>query len=252
MGVVNLRDRINGQRPHYDIYVGRRWQYLPASKYANPFTHKKYSPAHALDKFKDYFWRRPALWKHVKEDLGNNKLLGSWGGECDHVEWLNELANSSDDIELPDGYENLQLPEYSSDEEDPEQFLTNLKRKAKNSRKKPQTKKAKRSTADGDTREGECKDDGSKSGTVPTVLHVTVAQGDPGTTGGLLRNPKGEDIRVPSAAADPTQNEEDINRSGGESGSKGNTTKHNVKLRRQDATVGIEVPIAANAKESCE
>jgi hypothetical protein len=125
MSVVNLKERVNGNRPEHDVYIGRAYLEYPASVWANPFTTFKYSSEECIEKFKEYFWRSPELYKNVKNLKG--KKLACWcrPDEGCHVTFLCKLANGGDS-----GYEGV-----SSDDEDdnnrrPQSLLPKKNKKA--------------------------------------------------------------------------------------------------------------------------
>ena len=92
MSVINLRKRVNGERPTYDIYVGRKWMDLPESKWRNPFSVYIYkSEKVCLEKFITYFWQHPDLYNNVTELKG--KVLACWCDEDCHAKYLCTLAN---------------------------------------------------------------------------------------------------------------------------------------------------------------
>lgn len=71
MSVVNLRNPVNGQFPHFDVYIGRSWKVagFDNSKWANPFNfwEGKYSREECIELYKDMFRGSPDLWSTVHE-----------------------------------------------------------------------------------------------------------------------------------------------------------------------------------------
>lgn len=73
---------VNGIRPYYDIYIGRRLNYpkatFPLSKWHNPFIIKfmKYSIEENLELYEKHIRNTPKLWKDLDELEG--KILGCW------------------------------------------------------------------------------------------------------------------------------------------------------------------------------
>jgi hypothetical protein len=123
MSVVNLKKRVDGNRPEFDVYIGREYLDLPASVWANPFTTFKFTAEECVEKFKEYFWRSPELYKNVKNLKG--KKLACWcqpDEEC-HVTFLCKLANKADS-----GYDGSD----STDEDRPPSLLPKTKPKKKN------------------------------------------------------------------------------------------------------------------------
>ena len=95
MSVVNLKERVDGERPKYDIYCGRPWQEFPGSVWANPYSTFKMSEEEALRKYEEYFWNTSILVENVKMLKG--KTLACWckPKPC-HAEFLCALANKED------------------------------------------------------------------------------------------------------------------------------------------------------------
>lgn len=103
--VVRIKKKNGVELQGCDEYIGREckmggWN-LPQSKYANPFTVKKYGSARvAVEKYKEHLekmiQRDPELRDQIKRDLGG-KILGCWckPGPC-HGDVLADICNRSD------------------------------------------------------------------------------------------------------------------------------------------------------------
>jgi hypothetical protein len=77
------------------IYIGRNVRYVVGanqSKWANPFSKKKYGHARCVEMYKDYITHKPALLSDLSELEG--KVLGCWckPAKC-HGDILVELIN---------------------------------------------------------------------------------------------------------------------------------------------------------------
>jgi hypothetical protein len=92
MSVVNLKARVNGNRPEFDVYCGREYDIYETSVWCNPYSSFKYSEEECLKKYEDYFWRSPELHKNIKNLKG--KRLACWckPKPC-HCDFLCRLAN---------------------------------------------------------------------------------------------------------------------------------------------------------------
>lgn len=71
MSVVNLRHPVNGQFPHFDVYIGGSWKVagFETSKWANPFNiwDGKYTREQCVELYADMFRGSPHLWSTVQE-----------------------------------------------------------------------------------------------------------------------------------------------------------------------------------------
>lgn len=78
MSVVNIK-KVNGKRPHYDVYIGRRLRYpgatFPLSKWANPFTVEDWGREECLKLYEEYI-RCSKIYDDLSELKG--KVLGCW------------------------------------------------------------------------------------------------------------------------------------------------------------------------------
>lgn len=77
--IVNLK-MINGVRPNYDVYIGRALNYpktkFSKSKWANPYSVKKYGRKKALELYEEYIRNTPELYNNLLEL--KDKILGCW------------------------------------------------------------------------------------------------------------------------------------------------------------------------------
>ena len=88
---------VKGKRPKYDLYIGRELNYPKAkfnrSKWANPFSVKRYGREEALRLYKEYVRNTPDLYNSLPELEG--KILGCWcKPESCHGDILFELLET--------------------------------------------------------------------------------------------------------------------------------------------------------------
>jgi hypothetical protein len=76
MSVVNLKARVNGERPEHDVYIGRTWQDFEGTKWANPFSSFYHTEEECSEKYKTYYYGKPELYENVEEL--HNKTLACW------------------------------------------------------------------------------------------------------------------------------------------------------------------------------
>ena len=76
--VVNIH-MVNGKRPHFDIYIGRRTrntEFKYHTKWANHFIPKIYGLEKSLELYEEHIRNSPELWDDLDELEG--KVLGCW------------------------------------------------------------------------------------------------------------------------------------------------------------------------------
>lgn len=94
--VVNLRHKDKfGNRPFYQVYVGRKCGEFPQSMWGNPFKLYNRTPEterECLALYEKYFWETPHLYKNIGHLRG--KILACWcKPQACHANFLAEIAN---------------------------------------------------------------------------------------------------------------------------------------------------------------
>ena len=77
MSVINLRNRdAEGNRPDYDVYIGRTCGVFQGTKWSNPWSQVYYPVEECLENFEQMFWNTPELFESIAELKG--KVLACW------------------------------------------------------------------------------------------------------------------------------------------------------------------------------
>jgi hypothetical protein len=93
MKVINMRGR-RFQVPDGAVYVGGRdpWGRIEGSKFANPFSVKRYGREDAIERYRDHLASRPDLVEAARRELAGKDLACWCAPDACHADVLIELT----------------------------------------------------------------------------------------------------------------------------------------------------------------